>query len=202
LDFAKPGDAGQDFLPQLAGAVRKALVDRGIVEPGDEDERRLDGHGPPARLRARSGRRRRRSGWRRLTVDRVQRRQETIAAPVHALDITRRPRFIAERPAQLLDHRGQRGFTDDRAVPDVGKQRLLGEQPALLFDQRDEHAVGLVPDLQRAARPVHSLVGPVEDEVAEPHTAAVTISAQIHRFAPVCGNSLPRRAGDHQSARS
>jgi hypothetical protein len=46
---------------------------------------------------------------------------------------------------------------------------------------------------------VHPLVGPVENEVAEADLAAVTISAQIHRFAPVCGNYLPRGARDHQS---
>ena len=174
LDLAESRQAREHFLAQLGRAPGKAIADRLVAKGGHQDHRRPAPVAFPLHVRRGPWRRGTRRTRRAVVRDRPHRGQQPVAAPVDALDVARRAGFVAERPPQFLDRRGQGQFADDRPVPDRREERVLGQQLAVLLGERQQHPIGLVAELERALGTDHALVGAIDHEIPE---------GQVRRFA-------------------
>ena len=102
-----------------------------------------------------------------LRGGRFGRSKEAIALAIDAFDEARLPGIVAQRAAQFLDHRSQRGVGDDHAFPHLVEQHVLGQQPALRGNQHRQHAQRLVAECNRTVRPGQSRIGKIEHIFAE-----------------------------------
>ena len=119
-DHEQPVDAGEPGDQILGQAVGEMLLIRVAAQIVERQHR----NGRLVRQRKHGRRRGRRlADWRRFS-------DEAVTAAVQRLDIPRPPRMVAERLAQFLDARHQRGIAHGDLGPHRAEQLLLGDDLA------------------------------------------------------------------------
>ncbi len=121
----------------------------------------------------------RRAGSSRLRLD-TERGNETIAAPVHGLDVLRARRRITQRLPEHPNGFGQRRFTDERVLPDGIDQLLFGNDSSWPLQHVREDAVCAWRQTHLGAFAREDLVEPIEPERAESHRTVGGCAVEGH----------------------